>query len=120
MIQVTFGDIPIEAIEAYAKTEEPYIHSGGYELTGEAASFIKSISGSMTSIQGLDVYGVCHKIVEGSKKLGWIWKWCFIVKIVFIERKSYLFSGENVLTWKILHKRSAVMTDFSLQVFELN
>lgn len=72
MIQVTFGDIPIEAIEAYAKTEEPYIHSGGYELTGEAASFIKSISGSMTSIQGLDVYGVCHKIVEGSKKLGWI------------------------------------------------
>ncbi len=59
MIQVTFGSIPIEAIEAYAKTEEPYIHSGGYELTAEAASFIKSVSGSMTSIQGLDVYGVC-------------------------------------------------------------
>jgi len=26
----------------------------------------------MTAIQGLDVYGVCHKVVEGSRKLGWI------------------------------------------------
>jgi predicted house-cleaning NTP pyrophosphatase (Maf/HAM1 superfamily) len=72
VIQVSFGEIPIEAIEAYAKTEDPYIHSGGYELTGEAASFIKTLSGSMTAIQGLDVFGVCSKIVEGSKKLGWI------------------------------------------------
>ena len=29
-LQVTFGQIPIECIQAYAKTEEPYIHSGGY------------------------------------------------------------------------------------------
>jgi hypothetical protein len=27
----------------------------------------------MTAIQGLDVFGVCSKIVEGSKKLNWIW-----------------------------------------------
>ena len=61
--KVTFGDVPIEAIEAYARTGQPYIHSGGYELTGMAGSFIKGTSGSMTAIQGIDVYGVCLKIV---------------------------------------------------------
>jgi hypothetical protein len=38
----------------------------------EAGSFISSIFGSMTSIQGLDMYYVCSKIIEGSKKVGWI------------------------------------------------
>ena len=112
MIQVTFGDIPIEAIEAYAKTEEPYIHSGGYELTREAGSFIKAISGSMTSIQGLDVYGVCHKIVEGSKKLGWIWAWLITA---LSECFLYIWNFE-----KILSNRSAVHTDFNFEMFELN
>lgn len=55
--------MPIEAIEAYARTGQPYIHSGGYELTGMAGSFIKQTSGSMTAIQGIDVYGVCQKII---------------------------------------------------------
>ena len=38
---VTFGEIPIAALEEFAKTPEPYIHSGGYELTAISGSFIK-------------------------------------------------------------------------------
>lgn len=40
-MKVTFGDIPIESLKAFAKTDEPYIHSGGYELTAISGSFIK-------------------------------------------------------------------------------
>lgn len=35
----------------------------------------------MTAIQGIDVYGVCHKIVEGAKKLGWIWFIMILIQI---------------------------------------
>jgi predicted house-cleaning NTP pyrophosphatase (Maf/HAM1 superfamily) len=70
--EVTFGKIPIEVAEVFAKEEEPYRHSGAYELTAISGSFIKSIQGSHSCVQGLDIYELCTYIVEGSKKIGWI------------------------------------------------
>ena len=56
----------------FSKSDEPYIHSGGYELSAVSGSFIKEISGSHTAIQGLDIYQLCNRIIEGSKKAKWI------------------------------------------------
>ena len=69
---VTFGDIPTVALEAFAKTPEPYIHSGGYELTAISGSFIKEINGSHTAVQGLDMHQLCHNIIKGAKEAKWI------------------------------------------------
>ena len=64
--------MPIQCFKEFAKTDEPYIHSGGYELTAISGSFLKEISGSHTAVQGLDIYELCMKIIEGSRKLKWI------------------------------------------------
>lgn len=69
---VTFGEIPLEVLQAYAKTPESYSHSGGYELTAVSGSFIKSINGSFTSVQGLDTHELGIKIIEGAKQAKWI------------------------------------------------
>jgi septum formation protein len=68
---VTFGKIPEEVIAEFAKHPEPYRHSGGYELTAMSGSFLKSINGSHSAVQGLDMYEICSKIIEGGKKLSW-------------------------------------------------
>lgn len=69
---VTFGDVPNICFEEFAKTDEPYIHSGGYELTAISGSFIKEVNGSHTAIQGLDMYEVCRHIIKGAKEAKWI------------------------------------------------
>jgi predicted house-cleaning NTP pyrophosphatase (Maf/HAM1 superfamily) len=63
--KVTFGDIPVNVLEEFAKEAEPYRHSGGYELTAMSGSFIKSINGSHSAIQGLDMYEICCRIIQG-------------------------------------------------------
>lgn len=65
--EVTFGDISVNALEEFAKTDEPYIHSGGYELTAVSGSFIREVKGSHTAIQGLDIYELCRNIIKGAK-----------------------------------------------------
>ena len=70
--EVTFGDIPKESLEEYAKTPEPYIHSGGYELSAVSGSFIKEIKGNHNLIEGLDMYEISRKIIEGAKQAKWI------------------------------------------------
>lgn len=69
---VTFGDVPLECFKEYSKLDEPYIHSGGYELTAVSGSFLKEINGSHTLVQGLDIYELCNKIIEGSRKAKWL------------------------------------------------
>ena len=69
---VTFGKIDPEIIKEFAKTPEPYIHSGGYEISATSGSFITSINGSFHVVQGLDIHGICLRLIEGGKKLGWI------------------------------------------------
>lgn len=69
---VTFGDVPIQCLEEFAKTPEPYIHSGGYELTAISGSFLKEIKGSHTAVQGLDMYQLCLNIIKGAKQAKWI------------------------------------------------
>ena len=76
---VTFGDVPLECFEAFSETEEPYIHSGGYELTAMSGSFIKSINGSFTTVQGLDMYELCKKIIDGVKQAHWLWNFVFLL-----------------------------------------
>ena len=70
--EVTFGKIDLEIIKEFAKDPEPYLHSGAYELSAMSGSFITSINGSFHVVQGLDMHGICQKLIEGSKKLGWI------------------------------------------------
>lgn len=69
--EVLFGDIPIESIEAYAKTDLPYSHSGGYELFGVSGSFVEAIKGSVSSVQGIDIYELGKYIAKGLKEAGW-------------------------------------------------
>ncbi len=69
--EVTFGKIPQEVLAEFAKDPEPYRHSGGYELTAMSGSFLKSIKGSHSAVQGLDMHAVCNRVIEGGKKLGW-------------------------------------------------
>ena len=70
--EVTFGPIDPHIIQEFAKTPEPYLHSGGYEVASISGSFISSINGSYHTVQGLDIHELCLKLIEGSKKLGWI------------------------------------------------
>lgn len=70
--EVTYGEVPLEVLKEFAKQPEPYRHSGGYELTALSGAFLKSINGSHTAVQGLDMYALCHRIIEGSRKAGWI------------------------------------------------
>jgi septum formation protein len=69
--EVTFGDIPQNVLEFFAKEPEPYRHSGGYELTAMSGSFLKSINGSHSAVQGLDMHAVCVRIIDGGRHLGW-------------------------------------------------
>lgn len=70
--EVTFGEVPEEVIKVFAKEPEPYRHSGAYEITALSGSFLKSINGSHSAVQGLDMHELCGKIIEGSRKVGWI------------------------------------------------
>jgi septum formation protein len=54
--EVTFGELSDEMIRAYCATGEPYDKAGGYAIQGEAAVFIKNISGSYSGIMGLPLY----------------------------------------------------------------
>jgi septum formation protein len=54
--EVTFGDLPESAINAYCSTVEPYDKAGGYGIQGRAAIFIKHISGSYSGIMGLPLF----------------------------------------------------------------
>ncbi len=69
--EVTFGEIPNNVLEFFAKEPEPYRHSGGYELTAMSGSFLKSINGSHSAVQGLDMHEVCRAIVEGGREQQW-------------------------------------------------
>lgn len=53
---VTFRELSITEIEAYANSGEPYDKAGGYGIQGLASIFISNISGSYTGIMGLPVY----------------------------------------------------------------
>ncbi|MEN3294989.1 MAG: nucleoside triphosphate pyrophosphatase [Burkholderiales bacterium] len=54
--EVTFGELTDEMIRAYCATPEPYDKAGGYAIQGQAAVFIKNISGSYSGIMGLPLY----------------------------------------------------------------
>lgn len=69
--EVTFGEIPPEVIAEFAKQPEPYLHSGGYELTAMSGGFLKSINGSHSAVQGLDMHEICWSLIRGGKKLQW-------------------------------------------------
>ncbi len=70
--EAMFGEIPLESLEEYSKTELPYSHSGGYELFGLSGSFIKAIKGSVSSVQGIDIYELSHFLIKGMKEAGWV------------------------------------------------
>lgn len=70
--EVTFGNIDLNIAKELAKDPEPYLHSGAYELTAMSGSFITAINGSFHVVQGLDIHGICQRMIEGGKKLGWI------------------------------------------------
>jgi len=53
---VTFAALPDALIEAYCATPEPYDKAGGYAVQGQAALFIKEISGSYSGIMGLPLF----------------------------------------------------------------
>lgn len=68
---VLFGQIPLESLEEYAKLDLAYSHSGGYELFGLSCSYIEAIRGSVSSVQGIDVYELGRYIIKGIKEAGW-------------------------------------------------
>ena len=40
-------------------------------MTGISGSFLKEIKGSHTCIQGLDIYELCRRILEGAREAKW-------------------------------------------------
>ena len=54
--QVTFDNLTAQAIEAYARSDEPWGKAGGYGIQGKAAAFIVNINGSYSGVMGLPVY----------------------------------------------------------------
>lgn len=53
---VTFALLPEALIEAYCATSEPYDKAGAYAVQGQAALFIREITGSYSGIMGLPLY----------------------------------------------------------------
>ena len=53
---VTFRDLTMAEIIAYAETDEPYDKAGGYGIQGLAGKFISGIRGSYSGIMGLPLY----------------------------------------------------------------
>lgn len=54
--QVTFGDLKTSWIEAYVASGEPMDKAGCYGIQGQAAIWIKNLSGSYSSVMGLPLY----------------------------------------------------------------
>ena len=53
---VTFREVSEEEMLAYWQTGEPCDKAGGYAIQGQAAMFIRAISGSYSGIMGLPLY----------------------------------------------------------------
>ena len=53
---VTFREVSEEEMLAYWETGEPCDKAGGYAIQGQAAMFIRAISGSYSGIMGLPLY----------------------------------------------------------------
>jgi len=61
---VTFREMTAEEVEWYIETEEPYDKAGGYAIQGQAALFIREISGSHTNVIGLPICEVIEALRE--------------------------------------------------------
>ncbi|XP_051912644.1 dTTP/UTP pyrophosphatase-like [Hippocampus zosterae] len=68
--ELKFFPLDETTLRAYARTGQPYAHSGGYRLNGMSGSFFEEIRGSV-GFQGLHVGRVCAAIVTGLKEMGW-------------------------------------------------
>jgi septum formation protein len=53
--EVTFIDIPEDALRAYVQTGEPLDKAGAYGIQGLGSFLVKSINGSCTNVIGLPV-----------------------------------------------------------------
>lgn len=52
---VTFRDLKMAEITAYAETDEPYDKAGGYGIQGKGSELIESINGDFFNVVGLPV-----------------------------------------------------------------
>jgi len=50
---VTFGQLTLEACEAYLATDEPWDKAGAYGIQGLGGAFVSSIHGSYSNVVGL-------------------------------------------------------------------
>ncbi len=51
--QVSFWDIPLEALAAYARSEEPADKAGAYAIQGQGAFLVREARGSVSAVVGL-------------------------------------------------------------------
>ena len=54
--EVSFGQLSLDAINAYIATKEPFGKAGAYGIQGAAARFIRELRGSYTGVMGLPLY----------------------------------------------------------------
>ncbi len=50
--KVFFGDYPLDAIQAYAQTDEPYDKAGGYAIQGTFGRYVDHIEGDYENVIG--------------------------------------------------------------------
>ncbi len=60
--EVTFYPLTDEEIDEYLETNEPMDKAGSYAIQGDAAKFIRSISGDYYTIVGLPIAELYHRL----------------------------------------------------------
>jgi septum formation protein len=61
---VTFGDLPDAAIEAYVATGEPLDKAGAYGIQGGGMPFVKRIDGDHSNVIGLPLWTVTELLTQ--------------------------------------------------------
>jgi septum formation protein len=61
---VTFGDIPLDWISQYCRSDEPMDKAGAYAVQGGTAQYIRRIEGSYSGVMGLPLFETAELLRE--------------------------------------------------------
>ena len=66
---VSFSTLSIQTIVAYCAGAEPYDKAGGYGIQGQAALFIREITGSYSGIMGLPLFETAQLLLQVGRRI---------------------------------------------------